>query len=262
MNILDKIVKTKKEELKKLKSQKRLAQLQKEAADGPELLDFYAPLVHKPFEKPVKLIAEVKKASPSKGLIREDFQPVEIAKTYAASGASCISVLTDEPYFQGSLDYLRQIRKEVATPLLRKDFIIDPYQIYEARAAGADAILLIAECLEASQLKDLYQLARGLGMSVLVEFYDPENLPKVVETGARIIGVNNRNLKTFETDLGHCIEMRKRLPEDIIFVGESGIFTNDDLCRLHEANIDAVLVGESLMRANDIALAVRRLLGR
>ena len=161
---------------------------------------------------PIRLIAEVKKASPSKGVIREDFRPVEIARTYQKHGAACISVLTDRPYFQGSLDYLRQIRAAVDLPVLRKDFIIDPYQVIEARAAGADAVLLIAECLDDRQLRTLHDAIVDLGMTPLVELYEPANLPRVLAIGARLIGINNRDLRTFEVDLEHTIRIRRKVP--------------------------------------------------
>lgn len=212
----------------------------------------------------VALIAEVKKASPSKGLIREDFNPVEIANTYANSGASCISVLTDEKYFQGHLDYLAQIAKSFLTkgvPLLRKDFVIDPYQVYEARLAGASAVLLIAECLEPNELKDLHDLIIEQKMTPLVEFHDSENLEMCLKCGAQLIGVNNRDLRTFETDLNHVIRLRKEIPTDRIVVAESGIYTANDVAKLADENIQAMLVGESLMRQENIESAVKQLLG-
>ena len=208
------------------------------------------------------MIAEVKKASPSAGIIREDFDPVQIAQTYEAHGASCISVLTDESYFQGSLDYLRRVRAAIALPVLRKDFVLDTYQVIEARAAGADAVLLIAECLDDCNLRKLFNAICELGMTPLVELYDPENLQRVFDAGATLIGVNNRDLRTFEVDLAHTIEMRRRIPDECVLVGESGIKTNADVQRLESAGVDAILVGESLMREPDIGLATDRLLGR
>ena len=213
----------------------------------------------------VALIAEVKKASPSKGLIREDFNPVEIASTYSKSGASCISVLTDEKYFQGHLNYLAEIAKSLQTngvPLLRKDFVIDPYQVYEARLAGASAVLLIAECLAPNELKDLHDLIIEQKMTPLVEFHDAENLEMCLDSNAQLIGVNNRNLKTFETDLNHVIRLRKEIPTDRFVVAESGIYTPDDVSKLANENIQAMLVGESLMRQENIEYAVKHLLGR
>jgi indole-3-glycerol phosphate synthase len=209
----------------------------------------------------VSLIAEVKKASPSKGIIRDDFHPVEIAKLYEQAGATCISVLTDEPFFQGRLDYLVEIRAAVSLPLLRKDFILTPYQVYEARAVGADAVLLIAECLSDEELQSLRELIESLGMTALVEFYQPENASRVVAAGATLIGVNNRDLHTFETDLHHTFRMKDRLPQGTLVVGESGIRDHDDVKLLAENGIAAMLVGESLMRQPDVAAAVRNLLG-
>ena len=163
----------------------------------------------------IKLIAEVKKASPSKGVIRADFDPLSIAKTYQQHGATCISVLTDEPYFQGSLEYLRQIREVVERPLLRKDFILDRYQLLEARVHGADAVLLIAECLDDCLLRRLHQETLELGMTPLVEFYEPQNLSRVLDAGATLIGVNNRDLRTFEVDLNHTLQMREQIPDGL-----------------------------------------------
>lgn len=256
--ILDKIVATKRQEIARAQLAVPASELRARLADAPPVRDFFAPLAAR---GPIKLIAEVKKASPSKGIIRADFQPVEIAQIYEASGASCLSVLTDEEYFQGSLDYLRQIRAAVNIPVLRKDFILESYQVLEARAAGADAVLLIAECLDDCNLRKLHNEIIDLGMTPLVEFYDPENLPRVLTAGAQLIGVNNRDLRTFVTDLGHSVRLREKVPLDAVFVSESGIHTRGDVLRLEEAGVDAMLVGESLMAQRDIAAAVRGLLG-
>jgi indole-3-glycerol phosphate synthase len=210
---------------------------------------------------PIRLIAEVKKASPSKGVIRADFQPVEIAQTYQRHGASCISVLTDESYFQGSLDYLRCVRAAVDLPVLRKDFVIDPYQVLEARVAGADAVLLIAECLDDSLLGPLHDAIVALGMTPLVELYEPANLPRVLNIGAKLIGVNNRDLHTFHVDLDHTVRLRQQIPADRVLVGESGIRTRDDVVRLQKAGVHAILVGETLMARPNIGEAVDELLG-
>ena len=204
----------------------------------------------------------MKKASPSAGLIRADFDPVEIGQTYERHGASCISVLTDEQYFAGSLDDLRRMRAAVDVPCLRKDFILDKYQLYEARTAGADAVLLIAECLDDCNLRALFNEAVALGMTPLVELYEPENLKRVFDAGATLIGVNNRNLKTMRTDLEHTLRLRERIPGECVLVSESGIQTRADVARLEAAGVDAILVGESLMREADIGLALQRLLGR
>ncbi len=221
-------------------------------------LDFIAAL-RDPLK--VSLIAEIKKASPSQGVLRQDFDPVAIARIYERSGASCVSVLTDSEFFQGRLAYLSQIREAIGIPILRKDFIIDSYQVSEARAAGADAVLLIAECLDGNQLFDLHDEIVAAGMAPLVEFYEPANLERVLDTQTKLIGINNRNLHSFETDLMHCIRLRQQIPMDRIVVGESGIGSHADVKRLAAAGIDAMLVGQSLMQSDDIGKAVRRLLG-
>jgi indole-3-glycerol phosphate synthase len=256
--ILDRIVTTKRREIERARAAVPEAELRARIADAPRVQNFFTPLAA---SGPIRLIAEVKKASPSAGVIRSDFDPVAIAKTYAAHGATCISVLTDESYFQGSLDYLRQIRAAVGLPVLRKDFVLDTYQVLEARAAGADAVLLIAECLDDCHLRKLFNAICELGMTPLVEFYEPENLQRVFDAGATLIGVNNRNLHTFEVDLEHAIRMRECVPDECVLVGESGITTRVDVERLEAAGVDAILVGESLMRETDIGAAVDRLLG-
>ena len=257
MTILDQIVATKRVEIAAAKAALSPDELRERIIDAPPVRDFFAALAS---EGNIKLIAEVKKASPSNGVIREDFDPVEIARTYAANGASCISCLTDEQYFQGSLEYLRAIRRAVTIPVLRKDFILDSYQLLEARAAGADSVLLIAECLDDCHLRSLHNGALELGMTPLVELYEPANLPRVLEAGAQLIGINNRDLRTFEVDLNHTIRLRREIPDECLVVGESGIETHDDVQRLAEASVDAILVGESLMRSDDIGAAVRKLL--
>jgi indole-3-glycerol phosphate synthase len=203
----------------------------------------------------------VKKASPSAGVLRAGFDPIGIAKTYAGAGAAAISVLTDAPFFQGSLEDLSAIRAAVTTPLLRKDFILDRYQFLEARLAGADAVLLIAEILKGRDLSVLVKEAGELGLQTLVELYDAENLQRVLDSGARMIGVNNRNLRTFETRLEHTLELADRVPADRCLVSESGIRSRADVARLHQAGVKAVLVGETLMRAGDIGKKLRELRG-
>jgi indole-3-glycerol phosphate synthase len=257
--ILDKIVATKRAEIERSKAAVPEAELREQLADAPPVRDFFTPLAAR---GPIKLIAEVKKASPSAGVIRADFDPVAIAQTYEAHGATCISVLTDESYFQGRLEYLRQIREAIRLPVLRKDFILDTYQLAEARVAGADAVLLIAECLDDCNLRKLFNATCELGMIPLVELYDPNNLVRVFNAGATLIGVNNRNLHTFEVDLDHTIRMRDRLPDECVLVGESGIKSHADVQRLQAAGVDAILVGESLMREPEIGPAVDRLMGR
>ena len=256
--ILDQIVATKRQEITAAKSAIADSELRARLADAPPVRDFFAALAA---PGPIKLIAEVKKASPSKGIIRANFNAVEIAQAYAASGATCISVLTDEPYFQGHLDYLAAIRDTVSLPLLRKDFILDTYQLLEARVAGADAVLLIAECLDDCHLRKLHNEAIELGLTPLVELYDPENLPRVLAAGATLIGVNNRDLRTFEVDLRHTIRLRAHVPADCLLVGESGISSHEDVQLLADAGVDAILVGGSLMRGAEISIAVKALLG-
>ncbi|MBI84039.1 MAG: indole-3-glycerol phosphate synthase [Planctomycetaceae bacterium] len=256
--ILDKIVATKRDEIAVARQRRIEDDLRADIEQIAPARDFFGPLAK---GGPIKLIAEVKKASPSAGTIRADFDPVAIAQTYEQQGASCISVLTDEPYFQGKLEYLTQIHRGVQAPLLRKDFILDSYQLLEARAAGADAVLLIAECLDDCQLRKLHHEAMELGMTPLVEFFEPKNLERVLAAGAFLIGVNNRDLRSFDTDLDHTLRMRDKLPEDCVVVGESGIRTRQDVLRLEAAGVNAILVGETLMRQPDIAAAVRELLG-
>lgn len=257
--VLDRIVARKIEEIAAAKELRPLEVLQERLVSAPPVRPFFDALAA---DGPIKLIAEVKKASPSKGIIRADFDPVEIAKIYAASGATCISVLTDETFFQGHLDYLGEIRKVVDIPLLRKDFILDSYQLVEARVAGADAVLLIAECLDDCNLRKLHNEAVELGMTPLVEFYEPANLDRVLEAGATLIGINNRDLRTFETDLHHTIKLRARIDADHLVVGESGIHSPDDVKLLADNGVDAILVGEGLMSRPDIATAVTTLLSR
>ena len=256
--ILDKIVATKRQEVAAARRRLPKSELQAATADAPTTRDFFGALAA---DGPIKLIAEVKRASPSAGIIRSDFDPVQIAKTYEQHGATCVSILTDEPYFQGKLKHLTAIRAGIELPVLRKDFILDSYQLLEARCAGADAVLLIAECLDDCQLRKLHNEAIELGMTPLVEFYEPENLSRVLEAGASLIGVNNRDLRTFETDLDHTLRMHASIPEHCVLVGESGIRTREDVKLLETAGVDAILVGESLMSQPDIGVAVDELLG-
>ena len=257
-SILKKIIDHKLVEIEAAKAQNSLQDVKKESSDAKPVRDFLK-AIQTPGE--ISLIAEVKKASPSKGIIREDFNPVEIARAYEAAGASCISVLTDQEFFQGHRDFLVEVGNAITLPTLRKDFIIDPWQVYDARAAGADAVLLIAECLEADVLRELHGLINELEMTALVELYDRENVAKVLACQPDLVGVNNRDLNTFEVDLEHSIEIRKSLPEEVTFVSESGISTHAEVSRLLRSNVDAILVGESLMREADIVAATKRLLG-
>jgi len=255
--VLDRIVANKREEIAYAKSRRDLQSLKDGAMHGPEVRDFLQALQGHDY---VRLIAEVKRASPSKGIIRPVFDHIEIALAYEAGGAAAISVLTDEPFFQGRLDYLTSIRNKVAIPVLRKDFILDEYQVYEARVAGADAVLLIAECLEGEELKYLYDIVQALGMCALIELYDPQHLERVLATGTKLVGVNNRDLHTFAVELDHVVNLRKQIPTDVTVVAESGIFTAADVEKIHLANIQAMLVGESLMRQSDIRQATINLL--
>jgi indole-3-glycerol phosphate synthase len=257
--VLDRIVAVKRREIAAARERVAEAELHRRLADAPPVRDFFAALA-KP--GPIRLIAEVKKASPSAGVIREDFDPVAIAQIYEQHGASCLSVLTDEPHFQGHLDYLVAVRASVGLPVLRKDFVLDSYQVVEARAAGADAVLLIAECLDDCNLRKLHNEIVELGMTPLVEIYDPENLPRVLEAGATLIGVNNRDLRTFKVDLEHTLRLRPGIPAECVMVSESGVKTHADVERLEAVGVDAILVGESLMREADIGAAVDRLLGK
>ena len=255
-DILAEIVTYKREFVQRAKYETPLAEVMAAAQDTPDRRDFLAALQG----GGVALIAEVKKASPSRGVIREDFDPEAIAATYAENGARALSVLTDEAYFQGSNAYLRAARQVSGLPVLRKDFTIDPYQIYEARLIGADAILLIVALMDGGQFGDFIGLGEELGMAVLVEVHSREELSRSLQAGARLIGINNRNLKTFETTLDTTFELVELIPEDITTVSESGIESGEDVRELEAAGIDAVLVGESLMRADDMGAKVRELL--
>ena len=257
-SILDEIVASKRREVAAGRQRMPLEEMEDRAAGAPPVRDFLAALSG---PGPIQLIAEVKKASPSAKVIRHDFEPVGIARTYQARGAACLSVLTDAPYFQGHLSYLARIRAAVAVPLLRKDFIIDEYQVVEARLAGADAILLIAEILDDGQLVALRERAGALGMATLVEFHEEANLPRVLASGATLVGVNNRDLHRFITDLDRTLRLRDKVPPHATLVSESGIRNRRDVERLEAAGVSAILVGETLMRADDIGLAVERLLG-
>lgn len=206
------------------------------------------------------IIAEVKKGSPSKGIIREDFDPVAIARTYEAAGAACLSVLTDRKFFHGALSFLPQIAAAVKIPLLRKEFIIDPYQIYEARAAGADAILLIAAALDRKHLKEFSELAKKLGMDILLEVHNESEMEAALQLPVELIGINNRDLKSFVTDLGVTERLLRMVDEDRLVVSESGINGRSDIARLQAAGAGAFLIGESLMREDDIAAKLRQLI--
>ena len=259
-SILDEIVTAKRVELAEAKRAAPLAEVQQAAAEQPRPLNLSGSLIG----GGIRLIAEVKKASPSRGLLSPDFDPVRLAETYVSNGAAAISCLTD-PRFQGELAHLSAIKQSGAsgrTPVLRKDFIFDPYQIYEARAAGADGILLIVAILEPSQLKDLLETAQSLWMQCLVEVHDEAELETAVEEGADIIGINNRDLHTFTTDLAVTQRLAPLVPRGKVMVSESGIFTRDDLRLLNRSRVNAVLVGEALVTAPDVAAKVRELSGQ
>jgi indole-3-glycerol phosphate synthase len=206
---------------------------------------------HKIQQGQAAVIAEIKKASPSKGVLRADFIPADIAQSYAEHGAACLSVLTDAQFFQGSVDYLKQARASCDLPVLRKDFMVDAYQVYEARAMGADCILLIAACLDDAQMKDLEAIARGLDMAVLVEVHDAEELNRALKLKTPLVGINNRNLRTFEVSLDTTLGMLKDVPSGRILVTESGILTPQDVQKMRDAKVNSFLVGEAFMRAPD-----------
>ncbi|WP_168119148.1 indole-3-glycerol phosphate synthase TrpC [Paenibacillus sp. HB172176] len=259
---LDKIVATKKQEVEALTEIFHLSEYEKQIDAMAPCRGFEAALGRGKRKHELGLIAEVKKASPSKGLIREDFHPAFLAEAYEAAGADCISVLTDRDYFQGSNDYLSLVRSTVGVPLLRKDFIIDYRQVYEARVIGADAILLIAAILTSSELSRLYDLAKELGMDVLVEVHDEEELNTVLELNkASLVGINNRNLKTFVTDLTTTEALIGMMPKEVTVISESGIAGKKDMDYLQSIGAQGVLIGEHFMRQNDIEASVRELMG-
>ena len=255
--ILDTIIAHKQKELAIEQEQVPLAKLEDQISSLPPTRDFRGAITGR---GTVKLIAEVKKKSPSKGIIREDFHPVSIAEAYVKNGAAAISVLTDKHFFAGELDYLRAIRDTVDVPLLRKDFTIDPYHIYQARVAGADAILLIVAALTVSQLRTFMEVAAALALACLVEVHTREELAIALDVEAQIIGINNRDLRTFHTDIATTFQLCEAIPADRVVVSESGIYAREDVMKLQEAGIHAMLVGESLMRSPDIGEQVRRLI--
>lgn len=260
-DVLKKIADHKREEIRIAREQTPLATLRRRAADMPQSRGFEAALRRAAAAGRTAIIAEVKKGSPSRGVIRADFDPLEIARIYETHGATCLSVLTDERFFLGKLEYLTRIRVAVSLPLLRKDFILDPYQIFEARCTGADAILLIAALLDPPQLADFSALARELSLDVLLEVHDEREMEAALGTDCTLIGVNNRNLRTFETDLATTGRIARLLPPDRFLVAESGIATRGDVESLSAVGAGAFLVGESLMREHDIGAQLRALQG-
>lgn len=265
-NILDRIVETKRVEVARARSLRPLEEVRARAAAEPPPRDFHGAIAAAP-ARGVHLIAEVKRKSPSAGLIRPDFEPAGVARAYHEAGASCLSVLTDEVYFDGRLDYLREVRAAVPLPVLRKDFMIDPYQIYESRAAGADAILLIGEVLPPATLAEMLDIAGSLGMTSLIEVHDVETLAGLrghvpfPNDRRSLLGINNRDLKVQRTDLATTERLAKRAGAGTLLVSESGIQSSEDVRRVVAAGARAILVGESLMRSPDIGAAVRQLLG-
>jgi indole-3-glycerol phosphate synthase len=264
--ILERIIATKRQEVAQRKAETSVESFKETIATLPRPRNFFQAVATPAKTKPLNLIAEVKKASPSAGVIRADFDPVKIALEYEAAGADALSVLTDREYFQGSLDYLRQVREAVKLPILRKDFIIDPFQVYESRAAGADAILLIAECLPVNGMIDLQILATELNLTTLIEVHDMDNLIRVRDhvigfphKSYSLLGINNRDLRTFKTDLGTTLRLAELVEDRRVLVSESGIHSSADIRKLAEAGVSAVLVGESLMRSEDIGGKIREL---
>jgi indole-3-glycerol phosphate synthase len=258
-DILDKIVAVKREEVAAALRHKPLDVVRADAESRVLTRDFEGAMRAKIAAGQAAVIAEIKKASPSKGVLRAEFIPADIAQSYAEFGAACLSVLTDKQFFQGSVDFLKQARASCDLPVLRKDFMIDAYQIYEARAMGADAILLIAACLDDAQMADMEAVARSLDMAVLVEVHDRAELERALKLKTRLVGINNRNLKTFEVSLQTTLDMLPDVPGDRLLVTESGIQTPEDVRRMREAKVHAFLVGEAFMRADEPGEALAKL---
>ena len=258
-DILDKIVAVKREEVAAALRHKPLDVVRADAESRVLTRDFEGAMRAKITAGQAAVIAEIKKASPSKGVLRAEFIPADIAQSYAEFGAACLSVLTDKQFFQGSVDFLKQARASCDLPVLRKDFMIDAYQIYEARAMGADAILLIAACLDDAKMADMEAVARSLDMAVLVEVHDRAELERALKLKTRLVGINNRNLKTFEVSLQTTLDMLPDVPADRLLVTESGIQTPEDVRRMREAKVHAFLVGEAFMRADEPGEALAKL---
>lgn len=258
-DILQKIIDTKKTEVATARQMRSEADVLREAESRKDVRGFLSAMESKIQQGKPAVIAEIKKASPSKGVIRENFNPAEIAASYAAHGAACLSVLTDVQFFQGSYDYLRQARAACSLPVLRKDFMIDPYQVAHARAIGADCILLIVAALSPSQLNEMEALAMSLGMDVLVEVHDRDELEVALQMKTRLLGINNRNLRTFEVSLQNTIDMLPLIPAEKLVVTESAILSREDVDLMRSHQVNAFLVGERFMRAEDPGLALKEL---
>jgi indole-3-glycerol phosphate synthase len=250
-DILNKILETKKIEIAAAQENTPLAAMQTLAESASKSRDFIAAIRNKITLGEAAVIAEIKKASPSKGIIRADFKPAEIAASYEKGGAACLSVLTDKDYFQGSPDYLKQARAACSLPVLRKDFMIDAYQVYEARAMGADCILLIAAAIDLAKMQELESIAHKLGMAVLVEVHNGEELDLALQLETPLLGINNRNLRTFDVTLQTTLDLLPRIAKDKIIVTESGIFTSEDVALMRKNNVHTFLVGEAFMRQDD-----------
>ncbi|HYF19482.1 MAG TPA: indole-3-glycerol phosphate synthase TrpC [Ramlibacter sp.] len=260
-DILDRIVAVKREEIAAARKKVPLEAVRADAESRVLTRDFEGAIRRRIAAGRSAVIAEIKKASPSKGVLREEFIPADIAQSYAEHGAACLSVLTDRQFFQGRPDYLKQARASCDLPVLRKDFMVDPYQIYESRAMGADCILLIAACLDDSRMSELEAIARGLDMAVLVEVHDREELARALKLKTPLVGINNRNLRTFEVSLDTTLGMLPDVPADRLLVTESGILGPGDVRRMREAGVHAFLVGEAFMRADDPGEALAGLFG-
>ena len=260
-DILSQIVAVKREEIAAAQKRVSLQAVRADAESRVLTRDFEGALRRKIAAGRSAVIAEIKKASPSKGLLRADFIPADIAQSYAEAGAACLSVLTDRQFFQGQNDFLKQARASCDLPVLRKDFMVDPYQIYESRAVGADCVLLIAACLEDAQMAELEAIARSLDMAVLVEVHDAAELERALELKTPLLGINNRNLRTFEVTLQTTLDLLQRVPGDRLVITESGIQSKDDVRKMREAGVHAFLVGEAFMRADDPGSALAELFG-
>jgi len=258
-DVLSQIIRTKREEVAKASAIYSLSDLEQQIPGAPEPRGFEEAIASRVNQGQTAVIAEIKKASPSKGVIRENFDPVEIAVSYETHGAACLSVLTDRDYFQGSPDFLVAARSATHLPTLRKDFMVDPYQIYEARCMGADCILLIVAALGQGQMLELADTAKSLGMDILVESHSREELLRALEVKTALIGINNRNLRTFETSLDTTLSLLSEIPDDRVVITESGIHTDHDVAKVKSANVRAFLVGEAFMRQTNPGLALSHL---